>query len=59
MVGLKEWPPHLKEVQVSDGGDDNVKLIFQKGCRGCGSPSHCSNREKREGEREREDGMCV
>ena len=30
MVRLKEWPPHLQEVEVPDCGDHNVKLIFQQ-----------------------------
>ena len=28
VVRLKEWPPHLEEIQVPYGGDHNVKFIL-------------------------------
>lgn len=30
VVLLKEWPPHLEEVEVSDRGDHDVELILQQ-----------------------------
>ena len=32
MVRLEERPPHLEEVEVTDGGDDDVELVFQQRC---------------------------
>lgn len=31
MVWLKEWPPHLQKIQVSDCGYHDIELIFQSG----------------------------
>lgn len=30
VVRLEEWPPLLEEVEITDGGDDNVELIFER-----------------------------
>lgn len=30
VVRLKEGPPHRQEIQVPDGGDNNVQIIFQR-----------------------------
>ena len=30
MVRLKKRPPHLEEVEVSDGRDHDVELVFQQ-----------------------------
>ena len=27
---LKKWPPYFEEVEVSDGGDDDVEFITEK-----------------------------
>ena len=31
MIWLKKWPPHFKEVEVTDGGDDDIEVIFENG----------------------------
>lgn len=31
VVGLEEGAPHLEEVEVADGGDDDVELILESG----------------------------
>lgn len=31
MVRLEKGPPHLKKIEVSDGGYDDIELIFQQG----------------------------
>jgi hypothetical protein len=62
MVRLKEWPPHLEEVQVPDGGDHNVKFILQQRGWGDGSfgGSHCRERRReRERGKEGESFECV
>lgn len=43
VVRLEEGPPHLKEVEVPDGGDDDVELILQERSGGYGSISHGRN----------------
>lgn len=49
MVGLEEGSPHLEEVEVSDGGDDDVELILEQcGCRG-GGISHGRGKDERRG----------
>ncbi len=36
MIWLKEWPPHLQEIQRADGGNHDVQLA-RKWCRhACG-----------------------
>lgn len=44
MVGLEERSPHLEEIEVSDGGDDDVEFIFEQGS---GSGRHWRDRERR------------
>lgn len=40
MVRLKEGPPHLEKVEISDGGDDDVELVLEQGGGGGGVFSH-------------------
>jgi hypothetical protein len=35
VVGLEEGPPHLEEVEVADGGDDNVLRGGEAGMHAC------------------------
>ena len=47
MVGLEERPPHLQEIQVSDGGYHDIQLIFQQGsCRDSRHHRRISETEK-------------
>lgn len=56
MVRLEEWPPHLQEIQVSNRGDDDVELVFQKRSRWSCGIGH-GYREKEEEQEERERGV--